>query len=99
MAASAGVASAHPSDHHDRYGHRHSHYSERWHSHGWQARSDWRRGGRIGRDDWQRGHVVDYRAHHLRRPPRGYAWREVDGRYVLAAVASGIIADIILNSR
>jgi Ni/Co efflux regulator RcnB len=57
---------------------------------------DWRKGGRIGRDDWGRGVHVDYRAHHLRQPPRGYEWREVDGNYVLAAAATGLIVSIIL---
>ncbi len=61
--------------------------------------SDWRKGGRIGHDDWNRGAQVDYRSHHLRQPPRGYEWRQVDGRYILAAVATGVIADIILNAR
>jgi Ni/Co efflux regulator RcnB len=41
---------------------------------------------------------MDYRAHHQRRPPRGYQWREVDGRYVLAATTSGIVAYGRLNS-
>jgi Ni/Co efflux regulator RcnB len=58
--------------------------------------ADWRKGGHIARDDWGRGMHVDYRAHHLRRPPRGYEWRQVDGNYVLAAVTTGLIASIIL---
>ena len=62
------------------------------------AHPDWRAGGRIAHDDWGRGVHVDYRAHHLRRPPRGYEWREVDGNYVLAAAATGLIASIILAS-
>ena len=98
MAAAAGVATARRNDHHWRP-HHDNHRFDRWHSHGWQTRSDWRRGGRIGWSDWRRGHEIDYRAHHLRRPPHGYAWRDVDGKYVLAAVASGVIADIILNER
>ena len=65
--------------------------------HGWN--NSWRRGGRIDRDYWQRGSAVDWRVHRLRQPPRGYEWRYVDGRYVMAAVATGIIADIIMNSR
>lgn len=56
---------------------------------------DWRRGGRIDYDDWRRGQIVDYRRYHLRRPPYGYQWRYVDGNYVLAAIAGGIIADLI----
>ena len=60
------------------------------------AHPDWRAGGHIGRDDWRRGVVVSYRDHHLRRPPRGYEWRQVDGNFVLAAVTTGLIASIIL---
>lgn len=57
---------------------------------------DWRKGGHIARNDWGRGQRVDWHRHHLRQPPRGYEWREVDGNYVLAAVATGLIASIIL---
>jgi Ni/Co efflux regulator RcnB len=60
------------------------------------AHPDWRQGGHIAHDDWGRGVHVDYRAHHLRRPPRGYEWRQVDGNFVLAAAATGLIASIIL---
>jgi Ni/Co efflux regulator RcnB len=59
---------------------------------------DWRKGGHISHDDWNRGAQVDWHAHHLRQPPRGYDWREVDGNYVLAAVASGVIASVIIAS-
>jgi Ni/Co efflux regulator RcnB len=65
-------------------------------------RSDWRRGGRVAHEDWDRGRHIDYRdyrEHHLRQPPRGYEWREIDGRFVLAVIATGVIADIILNAR
>ena len=58
----------------------------------------WQRGERMGYNDWRNAPPVDYRAHHLRRPPRGYEWRESNGQYVLAAVATGLIASIILNS-
>lgn len=70
-----------------------------------QARSEfrrhdeWRKGARMGRDDWNRGRRIDWRENHLRRPPRGYEWREVDGNYVLGAVATGLIASVIANSR
>ncbi len=64
---------------------------------GWHDRSDWRRGGYVARDDWDRGYTVDYRRNHLRRPPYGYEWRRVDDNYVLAAVASGLIASIIIG--
>ena len=61
--------------------------------------SDWRRGARMDHNDWDRGARVDYREHRLQQPPRGYEWRQVDGRFVLATIATGIIASIILNGR
>jgi Ni/Co efflux regulator RcnB len=45
-----------------------------------------------------RGARVDWRAHRLRHPPRGYEWRDVDGNCVLAAAATGIIASLIANN-
>lgn len=60
--------------------------------------SEWKHGAHIDKKDWARGHQVDYRHYHLRRPPRGYEWREIDGNYVLAAVATGIIASVIVAS-
>lgn len=66
---------------------------------GFVRHDDWRRGRRMRHEDWDRGQRIDWREHHLRRPPRGYEWREVDGNYVLAAAATGVIANIIANSR
>jgi Ni/Co efflux regulator RcnB len=60
------------------------------------AAHHWNRGERMGYNDWRGAQPVDYRAHHLRAPPRGYEWRESNGQYVLAAVATGLIASIIL---
>lgn len=65
--------------------------------HHWVRHDDWRKGHRLSHDDWNRGERLDWRARHLRRPPRGYEWREVDGNYVLAAAATGLIASIIAN--
>jgi Ni/Co efflux regulator RcnB len=41
--------------------------------------------------------VTNYREHRLRPPPRGYQWVQTGSDYVLAAVATGIIADILIN--
>lgn len=57
---------------------------------------EWKKGAKIKKEDWDRGATVDYHTHHLRTPPRGYEWREVDGNYVLAAVATGVIASAIV---
>jgi Ni/Co efflux regulator RcnB len=59
---------------------------------------EWKKGSKMRDEDWKRGERVDYHAHHLRAPPRGYEWREVDGNYVLAAVATGVIASVIAAS-
>ena len=56
----------------------------------------WSKGEHMGQNDWNSAQPVDYRAHHLRAPPRGYEWRQSGGQYVLAAVATGAIASIIL---
>jgi Ni/Co efflux regulator RcnB len=69
------------------------------HNASWSNHSDWRNHGHVSQNDWNRGSQVDWRAHHLHQPPSGYEWRQIDGRYVLAAVATGIIASIILSSQ
>jgi Ni/Co efflux regulator RcnB len=59
---------------------------------------DWRRGQRLPDDYRDNRYVVnDWHGHGLRRPPRGYEWRQVNGDYVLAAVATGVITSIILS--
>jgi Ni/Co efflux regulator RcnB len=58
----------------------------------------WHKGDRIPAEYRDRHHEVgDWKAHHLRQPPRGYHWVNVNGDYVLAAVATGVIADMLLN--
>jgi len=42
--------------------------------------------------------VEDWREHHLSAPPRGYHWVQSGGDYVLAAVATGIILQVLLNN-
>lgn len=41
--------------------------------------------------------VSNYRMHRLPPPPRSHAWVQVGGDYVLIAIATGLIANIILN--
>jgi len=44
--------------------------------------------------------VGDWRQRHLRKPPRGYHWvRDDNDNYFLAGVATGVILDLLLNSR
>ena len=59
----------------------------------------WSRGDRLPSEYRNNRYVVsDWKNNHLRKPPRGYHWVQADDRYVLATVASGIIADIIMAS-
>jgi Ni/Co efflux regulator RcnB len=61
---------------------------------------DLRRGGRLPNQYRNRQYVVDdWRGHRLRQPPRGYHWVQTGGDYVLAAIATGVIADLIINAR
>ncbi|GGH02611.1 RcnB family protein [Silvibacterium dinghuense] len=67
-------------------------------NHQYVRHNDWRKGRRMAQGDWARGERVDYQRYHLKPPPRGYEWREVDGNYVMAAVATGLIASVIVAS-
>lgn len=64
------------------------------------GRPHWSKGDRLPPHYRQRDYIVaDWRARHLRTPPRGYHWvRNDDDQYVLAAVASGIIAEIVAQN-
>ena len=58
----------------------------------------WHHGDRIPREYWGPRYVVtDWRGHHLSEPPRGYHWVQVNGDYVLAAIATGVILDTLLT--
>lgn len=45
-----------------------------------------------------RYYVKNWHAHNLRQPPKGYRWVDVDGRYLLVSVVTGVIASILINS-
>jgi Ni/Co efflux regulator RcnB len=58
----------------------------------------WRRGGYL--PSYYRGNtyvIHDYGYYRLRPPPRGYYWYRAGNDYVLAAIATGLIFDIINN--
>ncbi len=58
---------------------------------------EFHRGGYISREYRDRAYEVDYREHHLSRPPYGQRWVQVGADYVLIAIATGVIANIILS--
>jgi Ni/Co efflux regulator RcnB len=60
---------------------------------------DFRRGGRLPTEYRSRQYVVnDWRGHQLSAPPRGYHWVQTGGDYVLVAIATGVIMQLLLNN-
>ena len=54
-------------------------------------------GGRLPAEYRSHQYVVDdWRGHHLSAPPRGYHWVQTGPDYVLVAIATGLIAQIVL---
>ncbi|WP_419255134.1 RcnB family protein [Caulobacter sp. ErkDOM-YI] len=59
----------------------------------------WRRGAYLPPYYRGSGYVVhDYGRYRLRPPPRGYYWYRTGNDYVLAAIATGLIFDVIGNN-
>jgi Ni/Co efflux regulator RcnB len=60
---------------------------------------DFRRGGHLPAEYRHRQYVVDdWRGHNLSAPPRGYHWIQTGGDYVLVAIATGVILQLLLNN-
>lgn len=56
------------------------------------------RGGRLPPQYRSRVYVVeDWRGHRLSAPPRGHEWVQTGGDYVMIAIATGVIAQILLG--
>ncbi|GAA4005670.1 hypothetical protein GCM10022279_32170 [Comamonas faecalis] len=67
-----------------------------WRGSGPQQR--WHRGDRVPARYRGRQYVVNnWRAHHLNAPPRGYHWVQYGSDYLLVAIATGVIAQLILS--
>ncbi|SFD80122.1 RcnB family protein [Massilia yuzhufengensis] len=62
-------------------------------------RHDLRRGQRLGYEYRDNRYVVnDWRARRLSAPPRGHHWVRAGNDYVLAAIATGLIAQVLLSN-
>lgn len=58
----------------------------------------WRRGERLPAAYYGRPYVIrDYRGCHLHAPPRGAHWVRVNNDVILAAIATGIVLDVVYN--
>lgn len=85
LTLTGGIAIA--QDHPDDHAQNHQQYVKH---------SEWHKGAKIRHEDWQRGEQVDWHAHHLRKPPAGYEWRQVDGNFVLANT-DGVIFSVVIG--
>lgn len=85
---------------HDR-DHQNSRDRNHWSSPSRHQAHRWARGQRVPTQYRSSRYVVtNYSQYHLRRPPRGYHWvRDDNGNYLLVAITSGIIADLLLHSQ
>lgn len=91
----------HDQDHHDQ-GHHDDHHDQghyvivhdRGNHEGW-----YHRGGRVPEEYYHdRRYYVDYRTYHLAPPPPEHVWVRSDtGDFLLVAVATGVIADLVIN--
>ncbi len=92
--------SAFAQEHHDEAKHDDAGHGE--HNNGggqhFVQHKEWKKGARMKPADWNRGVHVDYARYHLAGPPPGYEWRQVDGNFVMAAVATGVIATVVAAS-
>ena len=61
-------------------------------NHTYKHHDEWKTGSKIKHEDWDRGEKVDYQKNHLRRPPEGHEWRQVDGNYVMAKEDGTIVS-------
>jgi len=60
---------------------------------------EFRQGGRLPPQYRSRQYVVeDWRGHHLSAPPRGYHWVQNGGDYLLVAITTGIIMQLLLSN-
>ncbi|MGB3747375.1 MAG: RcnB family protein [Rhodanobacter sp.] len=78
-------------------GHAYGHYKN-WHDRG-RHEGWYRRGGYLPVEYRSTRYVVyDWRDARLREPPRGYHWvRSDNGDFLLVAIATGVIVDLLLN--
>jgi Ni/Co efflux regulator RcnB len=86
----AGYGHPSPSAHYD------NHANDRGRGAG--PRHDFYRGRPLPREYRNHNYAVnDWNSHRLHKPPRGYQWFQTGADYVLVAVATGIIAEVVLG--
>ena len=86
-------------DRRDQHRQRYSRFPPpRWEERGAGPDYNYYRGGRMPYEYRSYQYVVeDWDVHGLRRPPRGYHWIQSGNDYVLVAIATGIILELMLG--
>lgn len=93
-----GVRPGPPPRPHVQHGHRPPPPPAYKHSRGAGPQHRWVKGSRIPPQYRAPRYVVhDWRGHRLHQPPRGYQWVQYGGDYMLVAIASGVITQLIIN--
>lgn len=89
----------HERDKHERQSrHERDDHDHRYEERGAGPDHNFRKGGRLPVYYRQPYYVVDdWRGHRLSAPPRGYHWVQTGSDYVLVAIATGIIFQILIH--
>ena len=75
-----------------------SHNEHKKHGRGAGPNHEYYQGDRFPLEYRNRHYVVsDWRSHQLSAPPRGYQWVQSGNDYVMVAIATGIIAQLLLG--
>ncbi|MEJ1961898.1 MAG: RcnB family protein [Gammaproteobacteria bacterium] len=91
-----GAPGMHRDDHNDR-DNNHGRYGAYQHPKGYKDHR-WARGERLPKAYYAKSYVVvNYQARGWRQPPRGYHWVRVNDDVVLAAIATGVVLDVLFN--
>ncbi len=87
---------------HENYARGHGHYErghDTYYRRGAGPQHNYYRGGWVPAQYRQRQYIVhDWHHYHLYAPPRGYYWVQSGSDFLLTAIATGLIAQIILNN-
>ena len=89
----------HEQDHRDGHQDRRDGGGQQHDERGAGPNHEFHRGDRLPPENHNRQYVVDdWRGHHLSAPPRGYHWVQTGGDYVLVAITTGVILQMLLNN-
>jgi Ni/Co efflux regulator RcnB len=83
---------------HDERGFGRGHNDEKRNGRGAGPNHEYYRGDRLPVEYRHRQYVVDdWRGHNLSAPPRGYQWVQSGGDFILVAIATGVILQLLLG--